>query len=101
MSNAGSRILKSVRDARAYARGEVTDGFVAHVPQDVDVRGIRRKLNVTQDTFALRFGFSRAAVRDWEQGRRRPDPAARILLMVIDRHPEAVMDVLSERRASA
>jgi putative transcriptional regulator len=99
MADAGSRILRSVRSARAYARGEVTEGFVAHVPTDVDVRSIRSKLNLTQDAFALRFGFSPAAVRDWEQRRRRPDPAARVLLMVIDRHPDVVMDVLSETRA--
>ncbi len=101
MTNAGSRILRSVRSARAYARGEATEGFVAHVPEDVDVRSIRLKLKLTQNGFALRFGFSPSAVRDWEQRRRRPDPAARVLLMVIDRHPDAVLDVLSETRALA
>lgn len=33
MSNAGSRILRSVQAARAYARGEVTQGFAVHVPE--------------------------------------------------------------------
>ena len=73
MSNAGNRILKSIRQARAYARGEATEGFVAHVPEDVDVRAIRRGLGLSQEAFALRFGFSPAAVRDWEQHRRQPN----------------------------
>ena len=100
MSNAGKRIRRSVQNARAYARGEVTEGFVAHVPDDVNVRDIRSKMKLTQEAFARRFGFSPAAVRDWEQRRRQPDPAARVLLMVIDRHPDAVLDVLAETDAS-
>src|ERR1700733_4785122 len=83
MSNAGNRILKSIRHARAYARGEATEGFVAHVPEDVDVRAIRHGLGLSQKAFALRFGFSPAAVRDWEQHRRQPEQAARVLLLVI------------------
>lgn len=90
MSRAGSRILSSVRAARAYARGEATQGFVAHVPDDIDVRAIRADLGLSQDAFARRFGLSAAAIRDWEQGRRQPEQAARVLLMVIAHSPDAV-----------
>jgi hypothetical protein len=58
MTKAGERILKSIRQARAYARGEATEGFVAHVPEDVDVKAIRLGLGLSQEAFALRFGFS-------------------------------------------
>ncbi len=94
MSNAGNRILRSVERARAYARGEATEGFVAHVPSAVDVKAIRTKLGLSQDSFGLRFGFSPAAVRDWEQHRRQPEQAARVLLLVIDRNPDAVYEAL-------
>ncbi|HQT63432.1 MAG: transcriptional regulator [Acidocella sp. 20-57-95] len=96
MSKAGSRILGSVRSARAYARGDVTEGFVAHVPAEVDVKAIRAKLNLSQAAFAKRFGFSAAAVKDWEQHRRQPEQAAKVLLLVIDRAPEAVNAALAE-----
>jgi hypothetical protein len=33
-------------------------------------------------------------MRNWEQGRSRPDAPTRVLLAVIARHPEAVEDVL-------
>lgn len=95
MSSAGSRILRSVQAARAYARGETAEGFVVHVPPaEVDVRAIRGRSGLSQEAFARRFGFSPAAVRDWEQGRRRPEQAARTLLLVIERHPEVVEAVL-------
>jgi len=95
MSKAGSRILQSVRTARAYARGETTDGFVAHVPDDVDVKAIRGRLGLSQDAFARRFGLTPAAVRDWEQHRRQPEQAARVLLMVIAHDPAAVDNALA------
>ncbi|GBR61476.1 XRE family transcriptional regulator [Acetobacter senegalensis DSM 18889] len=41
-----------------------------------------------------RYGFSAAAVRDWEQKRRTPEKAARTLLMLIDKEPQAVERVL-------
>jgi putative transcriptional regulator len=44
--------------------------------------------------FELRFGIPAATVNNWEQGRRSPDPAARALLLVIEREPEAVLRAL-------
>ena len=87
MSKAGKRILESVEQAIAFAGGEVTEGFVVHHPKGVDVKAIRQ-------AFAERFGLSAAAIRDWEQHRRQPDPAARVLLLVIAHHPDAVVDAL-------
>jgi putative transcriptional regulator len=101
MSNAGSRILRSVRNARAAVRGEGRDRLVAHVPEAVDVKAIRERLGLSQEAFALRFGFTLAAVRDWEQGRRRPEQAARVLLLVIQKEPRAVEKALRPARARA
>jgi putative transcriptional regulator len=94
MSKVGSRLIKSARQALAYARGEQTEGFMVHVPEKVDVRAIRKKLGYSQAQFSKRFGFSIDAVQDWEQRRRTPDRTARLLLTVIDREPEAVTRAL-------
>ncbi len=94
MSEAGESILRGAREARAYGRGG-REGFATHVPAKVDVRAIRRKTGLSQAMFAGRFGFTVAAVRNWEQGRRQPDLAARALLMVIDREPDAVHRALA------
>jgi putative transcriptional regulator len=90
MSKAGGRILNSVRAARAFARGDSDGGFVVHVPDNVDVKSIRADLALSQEAFAKRFGFSLASVRDWEQQRRTPEQAARVLLLVIAQDPAAV-----------
>lgn len=95
MSKAGERILRSIENARKFARGEVADGFIVHVPYEADVLAIRTRLGLTQESFAARFGFTVSAVRDWEQHRRRPEKAARVLLRVIDKRPDVVMDVLA------
>ncbi len=96
MSKAGEKILRGAREALAYARGEV-EGHKTHkirVPDHVDVAAIRDHLGLSQQQFADRFGFSVGSVRNWEQGIRRPEGAARVLLTVIDRNPKAVLKAL-------
>jgi putative transcriptional regulator len=96
MPKAGSKLIKSARQALAYARGEETEGFVAHVPDEADVKAIRKSLGLTQSEFSKRFGFDIHAVQDWEQNRRKPERSARVLLTVIAREPEAVRRALAE-----
>ena len=95
MSKSGQRILRGARQALAYARG-AREGFVAHVPEEVDVAAIRRSLGLSQAEFAMRFGFKLDAVQNWEQGRRRPEGAARAFLRVIEREPAAVQRALAK-----
>jgi len=95
MSKAGESVLRGAREALAYARGETEVGFIAHVPRRIDVRAVRRRIGLSQARFAARFGFSLDALRNWEQGRRQPDVAARAFLTVIDREPDAVLRALA------
>jgi putative transcriptional regulator len=55
------------------------------------VRRVRRRAGLSQAEFARRIGLSVATVRGWEQGKLAPQGAARALLRVIDRVPEAVL----------
>jgi putative transcriptional regulator len=55
------------------------------------VRRVRRRAGLSQVEFARRIGISVATVRGWEQGKLLPQGAARALLRVIDRVPEAVL----------
>ncbi|HXQ66460.1 MAG TPA: helix-turn-helix domain-containing protein [Alphaproteobacteria bacterium] len=95
MSKSGQSILRGARQALAYARG-AREGFVAHVPEEVDVEAIRKRLGLSQADFAMRFGFKLDAVQNWEQGRRRPEGAARAFLRVIEREPAAVQRALAK-----
>lgn len=94
MTKSGQSILRGARQALDYARGKRA-GFVAHVPEDVDVAAIRKRLGLSQAAFAARFGFKLDAVQNWEQGRRRPEGAARAFLRVIEREPTAVQRALA------
>lgn len=67
----------------------------AAVPDALDVAAIRTRERLTQAAFAKRYGFTESAVRDWEQGRRKPLKCARALLLVIQREPEAVRRALA------
>jgi putative transcriptional regulator len=95
MTKSGHSILRGARQALDYARGKRC-GFVAHVPEEVDVAAIRKRLGLSQVAFAERFGFKLDAVQNWEQGRRHPDGAARAFLRVIEREPAAVQRALAD-----
>jgi putative transcriptional regulator len=56
---------------------------------------IRRRLGMTQEQFAATIRVPLATLRNWEQGRVQPDPAARALLTVIEREPEAALRALT------
>src|ERR1035438_8458724 len=92
---AGKRIVRSLKEVVAWAEGKDVPVRVTtiHVPV-IDVRSVRRKLRLSQSEFAAKFGFAAATLRNWEQGRSRPDGPARVLLAVLAKHPAAVEDAL-------
>ena len=57
-------------------------------------RTIRRRMGLTQEQFSTSFHIPLGTLRDWEQGAREPDSAARTLLRVIDKNPDAVLQAL-------
>lgn len=93
----GKRIEAAAREVAAHLRGERGTGareYALAVPETMDVAGIRAALGLSQAAFARRFGLDVTALQAWEQGRRRPDRTARILLAVIAKEPEAVQRAL-------
>lgn len=96
MSKAGESLLRGARQALAYARGEAdATQYGVHIPQQLDVKAIRHKVDMSQQDFAGYFGVSRRTIQEWEQGRRCPSRAARAFLVVIDREPQAVRRALA------
>ncbi len=57
-------------------------------------RRVRRRLGLTQAEFSQRIEVPLDTVRNWEQGKRCPTGAARALLKVLDRAPEAALSAL-------
>jgi putative transcriptional regulator len=93
----GERIIEGLEQAVAWTRGENDRVRVTLVQvPDVDVRLVRQRMGLSQAQFATKFGFPPATLRNWEQGRSRPDAPTRVLLAVIAKHPDAVEDVLAK-----
>jgi putative transcriptional regulator len=73
-----------------------TDEQLARMRRVPNVAAIRAKFGLSIEEFAVRFGLSPVIVREWEEHRRHLDSAAKMLLRVIEREPEAVARVAAE-----
>ncbi|MCA3381557.1 MAG: helix-turn-helix domain-containing protein [Roseomonas sp.] len=93
--NFGDALVEGLREAVAWKRGELALEAVNIDPMPpTRIRAIRKRVARSAREFEMRFGIPAATVNNWEQGRRSPDPAARALLLVIEREPEAVLRAL-------
>jgi DNA-binding transcriptional regulator YiaG len=63
--------------------------------REVDVGALRARLGISQEEFAGRYGLDVATLRNWEQGRTRPEGPAAALLQLIDRDPDKVVELLA------
>jgi putative transcriptional regulator len=72
----------------------LTPDRIALMKRAPQVRVIRRALKLSQEEFSARFNIPIGTLRDWEQGRKDPDAAARAYLIVIGRNPDAVSEAL-------
>jgi putative transcriptional regulator len=88
-----AELLESVRQGGAILRGEAEPARKFTVDPS-NIRGIRERYNLSQGKFASLLGISVGTLRNWEQGRRKPEGPARVLLQVAARHPDAVWDVV-------
>jgi len=59
-----------------------------------DIAALRRFVDLTQEDFARAVGISVHTLRNWEQGRRRPEGPAIALLRIAARHPRIIRENL-------
>ena len=90
-------LIQAVREMSAHVHGKIALPSRKLSPPDIiDVASIRKGLGYSQKQFADHFGFTLSSVKDWEQGRRTPERAARVLLMVIATNPQVIEQALSK-----
>ena len=95
MAKFADELIESMTQALEHARHGKAEGMritELHVP---DVRTIREALSMSQSEFASNFRIPLATVKNWEQGRRRPDAPALAYLRVIERSPKTVMEAVA------
>jgi len=89
-------LLESVREAKAIMRGEKQPSRV-FIYDEPDVKAVRDRFKLSQPKFAGLLGISVGTLRNWEQGRRQPEGAARVLLLVAAKYHEAILDTVHPR----
>jgi len=82
----GAIIKRTMKPARTFTFAES------------EVKKIREHYGLSQDKFAVLMGISTATLRNWEQGRRKPEGPARVLLQVAEKHPAALLDLATNRK---
>ena len=93
----GQEIETALGEVLDHVRGETRPACrIFDDPSAERIVALRKRLRLSRRKFAERFGLDARAVQEWEQGRRAPDRAARVLLTVIDHDPGAVVRALGE-----
>ena len=109
-------LSEALRQAKAVRRGEAAPSRVWNVTRgsngqlhrrqldpkeyqreqraewEKTIAATRTRLRLSQIKFAELLGISVKTLHNWEQGRRKPTGAARVLLRVASRHPEIVLE---------
>jgi putative transcriptional regulator len=89
-------LLASVKQGAAIIKGTMQPSRTFEFPE-TEVKALREKFGLSQSRFAHLVGISVGTLRNWEQGRRRPEGPARVLLQVAAKHPEALLDIAVNR----
>ncbi|OGT44428.1 MAG: transcriptional regulator [Gammaproteobacteria bacterium RIFCSPHIGHO2_12_FULL_37_34] len=98
--NIGNEIIKGMEEAVQYIHGKEPRMIIhkVKVPDKIDVRGIRENLKLSRQQFSDYFGFSIRTVQHWEQGNRRPQGPAKILLLLLQREPNTIAGILRYKK---
>ena len=92
----GVEVEEALGEVLAHVRCEVDlPCRIVDDPSAQRILALRKRLILSRQKFAERFGLDARAMQDWEQGRRVPDRAARVLLTVIELDTEAVERALA------
>ena len=95
-TSVGRDVEEALGEVLAHVLGEVDlPCRIVDDPSAKRILALRKSMKLSRQKFADRFGLDARAVQDWEQGRRVPDRAARVLLTVIERDPKAVEKALA------
>ena len=89
-----NELVDSIKEAGAIRLGKKRASR-EHDMTPIDVQSVRNKYGFSQVKFAGLLGISVGTLRNWEQGRRKPGGSARVLLKVVARHPETVLDAVN------
>jgi putative transcriptional regulator len=94
MSDFFKSIEQGLNEAIEFSKGKPSKAII-HKFSPVDVKNIRVNMGMSQAEFASAFGISVATLRHWERGDREPQGPALVLLNVVKKEPQAVLNALA------
>ena len=86
-----NELLSSVKEAKQIISGKTKPSRV--FIKNPNPKSIREKLSLTQEQFATLMNISVHTLRNWEQKRREPEGPAKVLLNIVNYHPEVLSDL--------
>jgi len=89
-------LQKSIKEGGKILKGKKKAGREFNF-DNPDPKAIRKRLGLSQIKFAKLLGISPATLQNWEQGRRKPEGPAKVLLSVASKHPEVILDAVYNR----
>ena len=89
MSGEGAELLKAVEQMKKGKKGRT------YTKEQLLAISARKALNLSQREFAKLLNISVDTVQDWEQGRRSPRGAAKMLLKIAQSHPKILEQLAS------
>lgn len=90
-----NELLESVKQAGDIQKGKSKPARHTLI-KEPNVSAIREKYDMTQQEFATLLGISVATLRNWEQGRRKPQGPAKVLLKIAEKRPKAILESLTD-----
>ena len=87
------QLRQSLREAGQIKRGTMKPSRVFKIDPQNDIVKVRSKLGLSQSKFAAVLGIGADTLQNWEQGRRSPTGPAKVLLKVVTKHPEVLLEV--------
>ena len=93
MSEVFESIMRGMNEAVDFLEGKDNGAVVTEI-EPLDVKAIREKLGMTQEKFSLALGVGLGTIRHWERGDRKPRGPARVLLNLLKKEPEYILDML-------
>lgn len=90
--NIGQEILDGIKEIKRFKKGEIKLK-TRTLAEPSPAKTIRKKLQLSQSSFASLMGVSTRTIQDWEQGRRKPQGPAKSLLRIAEQHPEIFIEI--------
>ena len=86
-------LQKSIKEGSKILKGKKKSSREFNF-NNPDPKAIRERLGLSQNKFAKLLGISVSTLQNWEQGRRKPEGPAKVLLNVAANYPEAIFNTV-------